>query len=938
MNTCKIILFCIGLSVMAQAYGRTNGNSKAEELRCCNLTNPEGIVTPELSWKIKAQEEGVSQSAWEVEIATSENLLKKGKPDVWKSGKQTTDEQFGIRPDGVRFTETGEYFWRVRIWDNQGKVSEWSDPAYFSIGLTNEQSWVGRWITYPYSKDRALPYFRKVFKLDNKSVALPVKATVYFCGLGAGELYLNGQKVDSTRFLDPAQTNYEQYALYSTFDVTDRLKRGENCLGVMLGNGWFAQDAAWLGAQFSYGNPMFRLQLVIRYADGSQTVIGSDESWRWKEGPVIKSNIYLGELYDARQETKGWSDAGTACADWQTALAAENGIPQRLVPQLMAPIRTEEVIKAVKLWQDPSGNWIFDFGTNQAGIPCLKVQQPAGTHLVVRMAEEKNADGSLDFSTLGWIHHGKVFADEYICKGVDNEQWAPRFTYHGFRYAELSGIKGKPDLSTLSLIVVHSDVANTGSFECSDPQINRLHELAMRTVFSNLHGIPTDCPDREKCGWLGDSHAYVKMSNLNLQMNNFWTNYLEDIRSGAMPVEQKTLFHERHNNTFYFTEKQSGLPYMIAPGKRLCGVASPDWGTALVQLPWWMYVYYGNTEILKDFYPNMKQWTDYVSTLAQDTARTNKYGKHTHYIVYQGLGDWCPPGGNPMIDTPIEFTSTAFHYLDVCIMEQVARLLGKEADALKYAKEKGLIAGEMVATMYDPVKKTFGSQTADVMALDFGLVPSGDEKGVADAVVSNMREKSDGFMHCGIFGIGRIGSMLARNGNAQAAWNLFTKKGENSFARMWDSANATSLWETLPVDANSEKVAADASHNHPMQAGYDVCFYEDIAGIRPDSSGYGFKVIRFEPQFTKQLDWTKASVESPYGTIVSSWSHSSEALDWHITIPPNSSGLVALPKEATIRINGKILDTEKYRAAGYEGENTLYHFPSGNFNILIGKI
>ena len=492
---------------------------------------------------------------------------------------------------------------------------------------------------------------------------------------------------------------------------------------------------------------------------------------------------------------------------------------------------------------------------------------------------------------------------------------------------------GKPDLSTISLVTVHSDVSKTGTFECANPQINKLHELAVRTVLSNLHGIPTDCPNREKCSWLGDTHTYAKMANLNLQMSNFWIKYLDDIRSGASRVEKNTLFHERHNNKFYFTQKPAGLPYMIAPGKRLCGVASPDWGTAVVQLPWWLYVYYGNRKIISDLYPAMKQWTDYVSTLARDTARTNNYNKQTRHIVYQGLGDWCPPEGNSTIDTPIEFTSTAFHYLDVSIMEKVADILGKTADAQMYATEKRLIADEVVATLYDTQRKTFGSQTADAMALDFELVPKGDEKAVADAIMINMNEKYKGFMHCGIFGISRIGSMLARHGNSQAAWSLFTKKGENSFDWMWSSANATSLWEILPVNAISQKAGTSSSHNHPMQAGYDSMFYEDIAGISPDASGYGFKVIRFEPLFTACLPWAKATIETPYGTVVSSWQKEADKFNWQIVIPPNSSGLVVLPKGKSITVNGIPLNLKKYVQVTGENGNTFYQFPSGNFYI-----
>jgi len=926
-----IICFYISLSATIFACAPANKNLVLDDLRCCNMLSPEGVDSPLLSWKIKTTTEGISQKAWEAEIATTKELLIKGKADVWKSGNQESGEQFNIAPDVAKLTDATGYYWRVRILDNAGKLSEWSKPAYFSTGL-KDQSWKAKWITYTNAKNSATPYFRKVFNLGKQNVT-PVKAMVYLCGLGCSELYVNGQIGDSTRFLDAAQTDYEQFALYSTFDVTHLLHKGENCFGVMLGKGWYTQDAGWGGSSFSYGNPLLRMQIIVLYSDGTRSVLGSDETWTWKGGPVVKTNIYLGESYDARRELKGWCEADTPCTDWKKAILATNNLPPRVVPQTMEPIRTKQLLKAVKMWQDTTGNWIFDFGINIAGIPRLNVKQPAGTHLTIRLAEEKKANGNLDFTSMGWIHHGKIFTDEYICKGEGNEQWSPRFAYHGFRYAELSGMKDKPDLSSMSLVVVHSDLAKSGTFECADPQINRLHELAMRTVLSNLHGIPTDCPNREKCGWLGDAHAYVKMANLNLQMNNFWLKYLEDIRSGASRAEKKTLFHERHNNTFYNTEKPAGLPYMIAPGKRLCGVASPDWGTAMVQLPWWLYVYYGNKKVLSDYYPGMKQWTEYVSSLARDTARTNKYNKKTKHIIYQGLGDWCPPEGNKAIDTPIEFTSTAFHYLDVCIMEQVAQILAKTADARMFAAEKTLIAEEMVANLYNARTKTFGSQTADAMALDFGLVPKGDEKAVADAMVSNMKEKYNGFMNCGIFGIGRIGSMLARNGNSQAAWDMFTKKGENSFAWMWSSANATSLWEILPTNSNSQKVGSKASLNHPMQAGYDVCFYEDIAGIRPDASGYGFKVIRFEPLFTGHLPWAKASIESPYGTVASSWIKEADKLTWQITIPANSSGLVALPKGKDITVNGITLDMKKYTPADSNREYTFYHFPSGNFDI-----
>ncbi len=926
----KIIPFFFGALLLLVSC-KTISDKKiwVDTLQCRNLTDPEGIDFPLFSWEITTSLERVAQTAWEIEIASSENLLTKGKADLWKSGKQLSEEQFNIKPV-LSLQDATFYYWRVRIWDNSGNVSEWSDPAYFSTGLLSEDSWEAQWITYPRTEDQPLPYFRKEFSLDRGT---PMKALAYFCGLGAGELYINSHLVDSTRFLDPAQTDYDHYALYSTLDVTEHIQRGANSIGVILGGGWFSQKEAWGEAPFSYGDPMFRLQIVLFFDDGTRELLKSDESWVWKEGPILRTNIYLGEVYDARMEISDWCEPKLPSDGWHPAILAMENVPPSLLPQVIEPIRKKEVITAQDIWKDPAGNWVYDFGVNVAGIPLLEVQQPKGTHLSIRFSEEIDSAGSLCFVSTGWIHHGDIFKDKYICKGGSLEQWSPRFTYHGYRYAELSGFSGEPDNSTLKLVVAHTDIEHSGTFECADEQINKLHELAVRTVKSNLHGLPTDCPIREKCGWLGDVHAYVKMVNLNFQTDNFWQKYLGDIRTGASREEKNTLFHERYNNTFYFADKPAGIPYMIAPGKRLCGVASPDWGTVIVQLPWWMYVYNGNKEILEEYYPMMKQWTEHVKSLAKDEDRTKKYSSETTSIVYQGLGDWCTPRYASVEDTPVEFTSTAFHYLDTHIMEQVALLLGKKEDAQTFASWKEKISQELVAVLYNPAENTFGTQTADAMALDLGLVPSGDEKAVADAIVRNMNKKSEGFMHAGIFGICRIGSMLARHGNAEAAWKMFTKKGENSFEWMWKQAKATSLWETLPVNEMTREAAKTASRNHPMQAGYDVTFFEDIAGIRPDPTGYGFKVIRFEPLFCEYLPWAKATIHTPYGEVTSSWRNENGSFDWEISIPANSTGLVTLPFEGEFIVNGKIWDEDLFSRIESSERVLSYAFPSGHYHI-----
>ncbi|WP_288732850.1 alpha-L-rhamnosidase [uncultured Parabacteroides sp.] len=927
-SLCLLLLFIFLLGFTRCTDNCAGSKAKVVDLKCRGLVTPEGIDEAVFSWKIESEENGFIQSAWEIEIASSREDLEDGNY-IWNSGKTVSEQQVNVRPD-IAILERGPlYWWRLRIWDGKGQVTVWSEPSFFSLGL-NTSDWKAKWITSVWKKESPMPYFRKVFDTGKAESKLQ-RVVVYFCGLGCGDLYLNGELVDKKRILDPAQTNYEQYALYSTFDITSGLVKGENCLGVILGEGWYGQNSVW-GPWAKYGDPLFRLQMEITYEDGSKEMIVSDESWLWTSGPVLKGNIYAGEVYDATKEIKGWSEVGIQLNGWKNAVVAEGVIPVNLFPQIMEPICLKNEIRAVKKWKDPSGNWIFDFGVNIAGVPQITVDQPKGTHLKMRMGELLREDGSIEYNTTGVFATGVVQTDEYICAGNGREVWNPRFTYHGYRYLELSGMAAEPELDWIKTIVVHTDVNKRGEFECSDEQINKLHELAVRTMLNNTHGLPTDCPHRERCGWLGDAHTVAPFENYNFDLNNFWMKYMEDISSTSSAFEKNTLHQKLFNTIFYFADKAPGIPYMISPGKRLCGVASPDWGTAVVQLPWYTYLYFGNEEPLHKYYQEMKQWVDHVESLTLNDTLSTKH------IVPYGLGDWCPPEGNNAIDCPVALSSTAFHYLDASILAKTAAILGKNDDAGYYSGLKDKIAAAFVAEFYDEESTTFGSQTADAMALDFGLVPAGDEKAVSDAIVRNMKEKYDGFMHTGIFGLGRIGQALSRFGNSKMAWDMFTKTGENSFAYMWTDADATSLWEILPVNGKSkEKCLAGSSLNHPMQGGYDTWFYEDIAGIRPDVSGPGFKVIHFEPTMTSYLSWAKASIETPYGRTASEWSQEENSLVWIITLPPNTSGIVALPDSKKVHVNKRSFNKADYPLIGSEEEVSLYKFPSGVYQIEIYK-
>jgi alpha-L-rhamnosidase len=380
-----------------------------------------------------------------------------------------------------------------------------------------------------------------------------------------------------------------------------------------------------------------------------------------------------------------------------------------------------------------------------------------------------------------------------------------------------------------------------------------------------------------------------------------------------------TDFHDRS-----IINKPKGIPTMIVPGKRTSGTASPDWGTAMTQLPWNLYVYYGDTIMLRNFYPDMKVWVDYIQAKNEDG------------IITHGLGDWCPPGGNKNIDCPVPISSTAYHILDLKIMAQVAKLLGKKKDHDLYAELHRKTTASFNQHFFDTENFTYGSQTADVMALEIGIVSEKLKEKVAASVVKNIHDKYDGFINTGIFGISRIFKVLAENGFEDEVYRLLTKTGENSFAFMWEHYDATTLWEILPVRLYESEEMAFRSHSHPMQAGYDAWFYSGIAGINTSPKDPGFKAIIFKPYLTKYLSNADASYQSPFGTIKSAWQNKEEQFLWSIQIPENSKGEIFVPNygdSVSVSVNGELLNTNHLNT----DFTSIGEFGSGSYSIKMTK-
>ena len=884
-----LISVCMGVILGACSFQHS---VKVTNLKCMYLESPLGIDAkiPDLSWVVLSEDQGTVQAAYQIIVSSSPQNILKNRGDIWDSGKTESNNSTHIQYKG-KTLESGEaYFWKVRAWDSQGNSSPWSETSRWSMGVLDPSDWEAQWISYDHSG--SMPLFRKEFEVE-KEVE---QAWFLISGLGYSECYLNGTKIGD-HVLDPAQTNYERYALYSTYDVTESLQIGNNRLGVMLGDGWYNQDKVF-SATFSYGKPVLICQLMLKYTDGERVTIASDTSWEWAEGPVVSANVYAGENYDAQKELTDWSKPGGSEGKWKPAIPATTHPPE-LRAQMLPPIKKMKELSPQNFLKIEDGKYVYDLGQNYAGWVRIKVKEARGTKIKLRMSEEVYPDGTLNVRSTGVYATGFEQIDTYTCKGEGEEIWEPRFTYHGFRYVEVSGLENPPDLETIKGIVVYSSVQQAGSFSCSNENINRLHKMAIWSQISNLHGIPTDCPHREKCGWLGDAHSQILMTIYNFDMEAFWIKYLADIRSSAAR-EGITLHHKSSNEIFYQAYKEPGIPFMIAPGKRECGAASSDWGTALVQIPWYLYLYYGNLEILREYYPDMKVWVSYLEELAVD------------HLILEGLGDWCPPGIEG-IDCPYELSSTAFYYFDLKNMEQSAKLFHLTEDEDHYKTTRDQVKVAFNARFYNSESHTYGSQTANILALDFGLVPEGDEIAVSDAIVKDMDENHSGYNHTGIFGLSRIFDILARYGHEEVAYRMLGTGGKVSFENMWKVYDATTFWEILPVEdyPDSLRYFLDSqSHNHPMQGAFTAWFYKGIAGIAPVLDHAGFATVKFEPLLVRQLDWAEASYNSPYGEVKSGWKWDQNVFTWDISIPPNSSGVIHLPlhEYASLSINREIIE------------------------------
>jgi alpha-L-rhamnosidase len=914
----RIVFLFTSLSLLA--VGAVNAALSPVDLRCEHRANPLGIdeAQPRLSWLEQSETRGAKQSACRILVASSLALLKGNSGDLWDSGKVSGDQAANIAYAGRPLASRQQCFWKVCVWDAADK-SQWSGAASWTMGLLQPDDWKDRWIGLdepPPDRTRATNevasrrlaarWLRKDFTASRKVR----RATVYFSGLGLSELYVNGQKVGD-EVLSPGLTDYGHRVLYVTHDVTGLVRAGRNAVGVILGNGrFYAPRDKTPAPTHGYAFPKLRLQLELEYTDGTRDEIVSDASWKLTTaGPIQANNEYDGEEYDARREMPGWAKAGYDDSAWSPAaiVSAPDG---KLAAQMMEPIRVTGTLNPIARTEPKPGVFIFDLGQNMVGWCRLKVRGPAGTTISLRHAEKLKADGTLYLDNL----RTAKATDLYTLKGKGLEVYEPRFTYHGFRYVEVTGFPGKPGLASLAGRVVNDDVATAGDFTCSQPMINRIYRNIVWGVRGNYRSMPTDCPQRdERQGWLGDRSEESKGEAYLFDIAALYTKWLQDMAD---------------------SQQENGSISDVCPPYWALYHDNVTWPGSAVIIPGTLLDQYADLRVIARQYPSMVKWIDHQS------------GYLTNGIIAKdNYGDWCVPPENPKLihsqdparKTAPEILATSYFYHCLMLMTRYATLLDKTDDATRFNALAGQLKAALNEKFYNRENGCYGngSQTSCVLPLAFDMVSPEERPRVFSHLANKITEETKGHIGTGLVGGQWLNRVLAEGGRADLVYGFATNTTYPSWGYMVQQG-ATTVWELWNGDTADP---AMNSGNHVMLVGdFIIWLYEDLAGIKSDPAQPGFKHLIMQPQLVGDLRRVKAWHLSPYGRVQSDWRREGANFDWRIAVPPNSTATLYLPASSADQITEggkpigkadrvKFLNLENGRAVLEIGSGA-YHFVS----------
>jgi alpha-L-rhamnosidase len=755
---------------------------------------------------------------------------------------------------------------------------------------------------------RRLParYLRKEFGVG-KEVR---RATVSFCGLGASELYLNGKKVGD-HVLSPGMTEYPKRVLYVTFDVTDQIRRGENAMGVILGNGRYysPRSEAFVGMR-SFGYPTLLLNLRIEHADGSTSDVVSDLSWKLTaDGPIVANNEYDGEEYDARKELGEWSTAGYDDSKWQ-AVEASPAPGGEVRAQMIDPIRVTETLTPKQVTEVRPGVFVFDLGQNMVGWCRLKVDGPTGAQVTLRHAETLQPDGNLYMANL----RAAKCTDVYTLRGGGPEVWEPKFIYHGFRFVEVTGYPGKPTLDSLEGRVVHDDVRRIGEFACSNDLINQIFKNVVWGVRGNYRSVPTDCPQRdERQGWLGDRGEESRGEMYLFDNAALLSKWVQDMAD---------------------SQKDTGSVPDVCPAHWPFYTDNVTWPSSTVLVPNSLHRQFADEAVVARHYDSAKKWVDYMLTFVKDgITEKDQYG------------DWCVPPEDPKLihskdparQTSKPLLATSYLYYDLRLMERFANMLGKSEDAARWAKTADEMKAAFNAKFFNAELGQYdnGSQTSCVLPLAFGLVPDDAKQKVFDRLVRKIVDETDSHIGTGLIGGQYLNRVLSDNGRADLAYTIATQTDYPSWGYMI-SKGATTVWELWNGDTADP---AMNSGNHVMLVGDFVPWvFEYLAGIRPDEARPGFKHIIMRPHPVGDLKWVKCSLRSPQGLIKSEWQKENDGFVWQVVIPANAEATLYLPvtDAGELTESGRPLgEAEGVEVVGSEEGSRVVRVGGGSYQFAV---
>lgn len=850
-------------------------------LTCEQEENPVGIATliPHFSWKIHSGKRGFYQKAYELRVADSKYQLATNQANVWETGKVSSSESLLIPFAGNKLKPGHTYYWKVRIWDQEKKVSEWSTVQCFTVGLLNETDWKGaQWIALEKEDPSSLripgliagrdplpdtkirnPQFRKEFTVRKELR----RATVYVSGLGHFELSLNGNKV-GTNFLDPGWTKYDQSSLYVTFDITRELKSGINTFATTLAGGFYhTPHTRYLKIYNAFGKPKMKLCLQMEYTDGTSETILSDQSWKTTESATTFSSIYGGEDYNANLEEKGWMLEGFDDSKWSTPFVAENKVP--LHSQRATPLCIRQELPAVRNLKTPKGNWVYDFGQNFSGIVRIRVKGNTQQEIKLFPAELTNPDG-----TVNQYSSGGPFWFSYTTRGEgETETWQPRFTYYGFRYVEIEGAvppgqenpDNLPELEEITGLHTSNSAEEAGSFICSKPIFNQTHELIDWAMRSNMASVLTDCPHREKLGWLEEAYLMQHSLQYRYDLARLYGKIMEDMSQAQTP---------------------EGIIPTIAPEYVRFDSGfenTPEWGSAFIVCPWNIYQWYGDKRPILKYYPQMKKYLSYLASRAEN------------HILSYGLGDWYDLGPNPPGYAQLTsngVTATATYYYNTTLLQQMAALLGENEDEKHYKELAAEIRTAFNNRFFNKDTQIYdrNSQTANAIALYFNLVEPAYKEQVLQNLIGDIRKRGNA-LTAGDIGYRYLLKALELNGCEEVIYDMNSRYDVPGYGYQL-AEGATALTE-------SWKALRNSSNNHFMLGHLMEWLYSGLGGIRQQEGSVAFRKIRIDPQTVGDVNYARTAYESPYGTIRCEWQKKVGEFLLRIEIPENCEALVCLP-------------------------------------------